>query len=141
MEFKILNKTLFICDKWGNLGRRISENVIFGTFDDKTSTFLVTKQDGKVELRDLNGTVRRVISNDGFEARFHDNEIYDETLEKQPFEKDVNRNTTLLKNNRSEFNNTDPLQTAGIVGNLDRKKIGHYKMGNKKYNHLYGGQL
>jgi len=34
----------------------------------------------------------------------------------------------------------DPLVTAGVVGNLDRNKIGHTKMGNNKYNHLYGGQ-
>jgi hypothetical protein len=75
MEYKIINRTLYICDKWGNLGRRISENVVFGTFDEATSTFLVTKTDGKVELKDINGTVRRVISNDGFEARFHDSGI------------------------------------------------------------------
>jgi hypothetical protein len=75
MEYKIINKTLYICDKWGNLGRRISENVVFGTFDDNTSTFLVTKTDGKVELKDINGTVRRVISNDGFEARFQGDDI------------------------------------------------------------------
>jgi hypothetical protein len=75
MEYKIINKTLYICDKWGNLGRRISENVVFGTFDDETSTFLITKSDGKVELKDLNGTVKRVISKDGFEARFQGNNI------------------------------------------------------------------
>jgi hypothetical protein len=72
MEYKIINRNLYICDKWGNLGRRISENVAFGTFDDKTSTFLVTKTDGKVELRDINGTIKRIISNDGIEARFQD---------------------------------------------------------------------
>lgn len=33
----------------------------------------------------------------------------------------------------------DPLVTAGVVGNLDRNKIGHSKMGPNKYNHLYGG--
>ena len=32
----------------------------------------------------------------------------------------------------------DPLVTAGVVGNLDRNKIGHTKMGANKYNHLYG---
>lgn len=31
----------------------------------------------------------------------------------------------------------DPLMTAGVVGNLDRQKISHYKMGPKKYDHLY----
>ena len=57
MEYKIVNRTLYTCDKWGNLGRRISENVTFGTFDEKTSTFLITKIDGKVETRDINGNV------------------------------------------------------------------------------------
>jgi hypothetical protein len=31
------------------------------------------------------------------------------------------------------------LVTAGVVGNLDRNKIGHTKMGPNKNNHLYGG--
>ena len=75
MEYKIVNRTLYTCDKWGNLGRRISENVTFGTFDEKTSTFLITKIDGKVETRDINGNVERIISNDGIEARFSDVDI------------------------------------------------------------------
>jgi hypothetical protein len=33
----------------------------------------------------------------------------------------------------------DPLTTAGVVGNLDRNKIGHYKMGAQKNAHLFGG--
>ena len=33
----------------------------------------------------------------------------------------------------------DPLVTAGVVGNLDRNKTNHYRMGPKKYDHLYGG--
>ena len=75
MEYKILNRTLFICDQWGNTRARISENVSFGTFDDKTSTFLVTKIDGKVEIKDINGNLKRIISSDGIEARFHGDDI------------------------------------------------------------------
>jgi len=75
MNYKIVNKTLYLCDNYGNLGRRISENVAFGTFDDKTSTFLVTKTDGKVELKDVNGNIIRNISSDGYEARFQSNDI------------------------------------------------------------------
>ncbi len=75
MEYKILNQSLYICDRMGNLGRRISENVVYGTFDDKTSTFLVTKMDGKVELRDTNGNLRRVVSSDTIEARYSGIEI------------------------------------------------------------------
>jgi hypothetical protein len=75
MNYKIVNKTLYLCDNYGNLGRRISENVSFGTFDDKTSTFLITKTDGKVELKDVNGNILRTISSDGYEARFQSNDI------------------------------------------------------------------
>jgi hypothetical protein len=75
MNYKILNKELYLCDKWGNVGRRISENVAFGTFDDKTSVFLITKIDGKLELRDINGNIIRVISSDVLEARFQSDEI------------------------------------------------------------------
>jgi hypothetical protein len=75
MEYKILNRTLFLCDKWGNTTRRISENVVFGTFDDKTSTFLVTKTDGKVEIKDINGNLKRTISSDGIEARFYGDDL------------------------------------------------------------------
>jgi hypothetical protein len=75
MNYKIINKELYLCDKWGNVGRRISENVAFGTFDDKTSVFLITKIDGKLELRDINGNIIRVISSDVLEARFQSDEI------------------------------------------------------------------
>lgn len=75
MDYKILNKTLFICDEWGNLGKRISENVAFGTFDDKTSLFLVTKSNGDVEIKDVNGNLTRTISSDSMEARFQGDDI------------------------------------------------------------------
>lgn len=75
MYYKILNKILYRTDQWGNTNRIITENVSFGTFDDKTGTFLVTKLDGKVELRDSNGNILRIISTVGVEARFESNDI------------------------------------------------------------------
>jgi len=75
MYYKILNKILYRTDEWGNTNRIITENVTFGTFDDKTQTFLVTKFDGKVELRDSNGNMLRLISTVGIEARFESNDI------------------------------------------------------------------
>jgi hypothetical protein len=39
---------------------------------------------------------------------------------------------------RQTSSRRDPLVTAGVVGNLDRNKIGHTQMGANKYNHLYG---
>ena len=73
MYYKILNKILYKTDQWGNTTRIITDNVSFGTYDDKTSTFLITKLDGKVELRDSNGNILRLISNVGVEARFESN--------------------------------------------------------------------
>jgi S-adenosylmethionine hydrolase len=70
MIYKIVNKNLYTSDIYGNIIRRISENVSFGTFDEKTSTFLITKIDGKVELKDTYGNIIRVISSDVIEARF-----------------------------------------------------------------------
>jgi hypothetical protein len=31
------------------------------------------------------------------------------------------------------------LATAGVVGNLDRRRTGHTQMGPRKYDHLFGG--
>ena len=70
-------------------------------------------------------------------------DLYNETLERQPLE-NYNQNSVTNTYTASmtslPSSRRDPLVTAGVVGNLDRNKIGHTKMGNNKYNHLYGGQ-
>jgi hypothetical protein len=70
-------------------------------------------------------------------------DLYNETLEQQPVET-YNQNNVINAYTSSitslPSSRRDPLVTAGVVGNLDRNKIGHTKMGNNKYNHLYGGQ-
>lgn len=67
----------------------------------------------------------------------------DEVMEKQPLEQegpmsisDFNRIDQSMA--RQSSSRRDPLVTAGVVGNLDRNKIGHTQMGANKYNHLYG---
>lgn len=71
------------------------------------------------------------------------NQAYNETMEQQEFEpgpmsiQDFNNIDQELA--RQTSSRRDPLVTAGIVGNLDRNKTSHYKMGPNKYNHLYGG--
>jgi len=71
--------------------------------------------------------------------------LYDETMGQQPTEAnigpmgiaDFNR---LDQELAAQFSSRrDPLVTAGVVGNLDRNKISHTRMGSDKYNHLYGG--
>lgn len=75
MLFKILNGTLYICDKWGNPGKRIAENVNFATFDQDSNQFLVTANDGKLHLKDVMGNPVRTLANDIYEARFSGIEI------------------------------------------------------------------
>jgi hypothetical protein len=69
-----------------------------------------------------------------------ENNLYDETLEQQPYEKTgfvSEQNSGFAQINSPISSRRDPLTTAGVVGNLDRNKIGHTQMGPNKYNHLY----
>jgi len=77
--------------------------------------------------------------------RTQEQNLYDETMGQQPTETnigpmgiaDFNR---LDQELAAQFSSRrDPLVTAGVVGNLDRNKISHTRMGPDKYNHLYGG--
>jgi len=68
--------------------------------------------------------------------------MYDETMETQPVEANgqIRRaNSSFQSSAGMTSSRRDPLTTAGVVGNLDRNKIGHTRMGPDKYNHLYGG--
>jgi hypothetical protein len=73
--------------------------------------------------------------------KYREHKLYDETLEQQP----TRMPTGQMMNQSFPIEGTinsyrrDPLVTAGVVGNLDRNKINHYKMGNDKNNHLFGG--
>jgi hypothetical protein len=66
--------------------------------------------------------------------------LYEETREVQNFEPTSPRTQRPNFNAMSSPKSTrrDPLVTAGVVGNLDRNKVNHTKMGPNKYNHLYG---
>jgi hypothetical protein len=59
----------------GNLGRRISENVAFGTYDESQKIFLITSIDGKLETKDIGGNPIRVLSQGVLEARFAGTDI------------------------------------------------------------------
>ena len=70
------------------------------------------------------------------------NRMYDETMHQQPYEDQglvQQANSSIQEDNQQTSARRDPLVTAGVVGNLDRNKIGHTGMGPNKYNHLYGG--
>jgi hypothetical protein len=70
------------------------------------------------------------------------NRMYDEVMHQQPYEEQglvQDANSGIQQDNQQTSARRDPLVTAGVVGNLDRNKIGHTAMGPNKYNHLYGG--
>lgn len=73
--------------------------------------------------------------------KYKENQLYNETVEQQPYQKtrqvDQGLSYASAVSAQSSYRR-DPLVTAGVVGNLDRRKIGHTQMGNNKYNHLYG---
>jgi hypothetical protein len=70
--------------------------------------------------------------------RREENELYESTMAIAPYEEGRRPYgiQEALMNGTSR--RKDPLFTAGIVGNLDRQKIGHTSMGSNKYNHLFG---
>lgn len=76
-------------------------------------------------------------------GNYKENQIYDETLEEQPSTYKVSNGEMMQNTMRStdalSSYRRDPLVTAGVVGNLDRSKIGHYSMSPKKHSHLFGG--
>lgn len=68
--------------------------------------------------------------------------IYDETLSPQPIESasDYDRYRQDLGLPKQKImKRIDPLLTAGVVGNADRRSIGHSNMGNNRYDYLFGG--
>lgn len=73
--------------------------------------------------------------------KYREHSLYDETIKQQP----TRMPTGQMMNQSNPVSSTinsyrrDPLVTAGVVGNLDRNKINHHKMGNDKNNHLFGG--
>ena len=73
--------------------------------------------------------------------RRKENNLYNETLEQQPtesFRQNDARNNYTSSVTSFSSSRRDPLVTAGVMGELDNRKIGHTQMGNNKYNHLYG---
>lgn len=75
MNWLIKNSKLLLCDKWGNTGRLISENVSFASFDANSQTFAVTFNTGQVVTYDINGNSKRRICEGAIEARWQDGKI------------------------------------------------------------------
>ena len=72
--------------------------------------------------------------------RGNENDLYDATMGPAPIEEGQRPYgiQEALMGNGQTSRRRDPLFTAGIVGNLDRQKIGHTSMGSNKHSHLFG---
>lgn len=72
--------------------------------------------------------------------RGNENDLYDATMGPAPVEEGQRPYgiQEALMGNGQTSRRRDPLFTAGIVGNLDRQKIGHTSMGSNKHSHLFG---
>jgi hypothetical protein len=72
-----------------------------------------------------------------------EDQIYDETMEQQPVTQKASTGQMMRQTMQPQASlsshRRDPLVTAGVVGNLDRNKIGHHNMSSKKHAHLFGG--
>lgn len=71
-EILIKNDSLYTCDRHGNLGTRITENVSNAYWSDSQDIFLITRLNGKVEVRDRHGNLARVLCEDAKDAKFSD---------------------------------------------------------------------
>jgi hypothetical protein len=72
--------------------------------------------------------------------RGNENDLYDATMAPAPVEegqRPYGIQEALMSNGQTS-RRRDPLFTAGVVGNLDRQKIGHTSMGSNKHSHLFG---
>lgn len=76
-------------------------------------------------------------------GKHKENQIYDETIQQQPITQKVSNGEMMRQTMQPQASlssyRRDPLVTAGVVGNLDRNKIGHHNMSSKKHAHLFGG--
>ncbi|MFZ4104796.1 hypothetical protein [Flavobacterium sp.] len=72
----------------------------------------------------------------------NENDLYDATMQRAPVEEQQRSYgiQEALMGNGQTSRRKDPLFTAGVVGNLDRQKIGHTSMGSNKNSHLFGDQ-
>ena len=72
--------------------------------------------------------------------RGNENDLYNATMGPAPVEQGQRPYgiQEALMGNGQTSRRKDPLFTAGIVGNLDRQKIGHTSMGSNKNSHLFG---
>lgn len=145
-------KTAYAVDVANRLAENISENpaqarVIAGRLDKAKAGREASKvvdfyNFHKPKIGILAGSAAALATGYYVAKNHRERQLYNETLEQQPTERVPS--TRMYNEDAGSYMNMnsyrrDPLATAGVVGNLDRRKIGHTQMGSNKYDHLFGG--
>lgn len=145
-------KTSYAIDAANRLAQNISENpaearVMAGRVAQAKSGREASKvvdfyNFHKPKIGILAGSAAALATGYYFAKNHREKQLYNETLEQQPIERVPS--TRMYNEDAGSYMNMnsyrrDPLATAGVVGNLDRRKTGHTQMGSNKYNHLFGG--
>jgi len=136
------NKVAEVIGQDASTARNIGRNITRGKMGENANTILEMYSAHKAKLG--YGALGLGIAAAGYYMfkKHRERQLYNETLEQQPTERAVSmdqmQDSDRAFTQMSSFRR-DPLATAGVVGNLDRAKIGHTQMGPNKYNHLFGG--
>lgn len=115
-----------------NAGEAFAENAI------KVGKELYKSNKGKLAIGAL--ALAGAVTGYKMAKRANENDPYDATMALAPVEqgqRPYGIQEALMSNGQTS-RRKDPLFTAGVVGNLDRQKIGHTSMGPSKHSHLFG---
>ena len=115
-----------------NTGEAFAENAI------KVGKELYKSNKGKLAIGAL--ALAGAVTGYKMAKRANENDPYDATMGLAPVEQGQRPYgiQEALMGNGQTSRRKDPLFTAGVVGNLDRQKIGHTSMGPSKHSHLFG---
>jgi len=73
--------------------------------------------------------------------RSQENDLYDETLEQQPYEDRLNKYSLGESFDLSNGSRLNPMSTTSTVNDLNNRRINHTNMSNSKNDHLFSGAL
>ena len=137
-----MNKAANVLEKSGSVdkARRVVTRSKLGREPSKALSFFIENKKGI-----YGGAAALVAAGVGYYMydNYKEDQIYDETLAEQPTSGGYSNGRMMQQTMQPTMGYSsykrDSLATAGVVGGLDRNKIGHHKMGSNKNSHLFGG--
>lgn len=137
-----MNKAAHVLEDSGSVGaaRRVVTRSKLGREPSKALSFFIENKKGI-----YGGAAALVAAGAGYYMykNYKEDQIYDETLSEQPTSGGYSNGRMMQQTMQPRMGYSsykkDSLATAGVVGGLDRNKIGHHKMGSNKNSHLFGG--